>query len=54
MSFEERKRISRSSHWAEQYDIALTKILDSADGDYGIANAIDSNRPPVNQFKISE
>ena len=47
-------QISRSSHWAEQYDIALTKILDSADGGYGIASAIDSGRLPRNPFKLSE
>lgn len=47
-------QISRSSHWSEQYDIALTKILDSADGGYGIATAIDSGRLPLNPFELSE
>lgn len=47
-------QISRSSDWAEQYDIALTKILDSADGGYGIAKAIDSGKLPLNPLKLSE
>jgi len=42
------EHISRSSDWADKYDLALTKILESADGDYGIANAIDSGKLPPN------
>jgi len=44
--------ISRSSIWAGKYDSALKEILESADGGYGIANAIDSGKlpsEPVNQ-----
>ena len=42
--------ISRSSDWADKYDSAFNKILESADGDYGIANAIDSGKLPSNPF----
>jgi len=45
------EQITSCSEWAEFYDLALRSIIESADGDYGIANAIDSGKLPCDPIK---
>jgi hypothetical protein len=46
-----KEHIARCSEWAECYDLALKLIIESADGNYGIANAIDSGKLPCDPFQ---
>lgn len=45
------EQIERSSDWAKCYDLALKNIIENADGNYGIADAIDAGKLPSTPFK---